>query len=85
MTWHLTGHSKAGGDVLLYASRYDDVPVIINISGRFHMKKGIEERFGSDIFDRLEREGQVEVPRKLPNREMSSFMLTKKVRLRRVR
>ena len=66
--------------MLLYASRYDDVPLVINVSGRFHMERGIKERFGSDIFDRLERDGQVEVPRKLPNRQMTTFMLTKKVR-----
>lgn len=29
------GHSKGGNDVLLYTSKYDDVPYVVNISGRW--------------------------------------------------
>eukprot|EP00976_Prorocentrum_cordatum_P008826 176044-Prorocentrum_minimum.AAC.2 len=51
------GHSKAGGVVLLYGSQYQDVDVIINVSGRYHMKRGIEERFGPENMNKIEAEG----------------------------
>lgn len=35
------GHSKGGNAVLLYASKYKDVPNIVNISGRFDLRRGI--------------------------------------------
>lgn len=37
------GHSKGGNCVVLYASKYHDVPNVINLSGRFDLKKGMEE------------------------------------------
>lgn len=36
----VAGHSKGGNCVVLYASRYHDVPCVINISGRFALEKG---------------------------------------------
>lgn len=36
----LIGHSKGGNAVLLYASKYQDVPNIVNISGRFDLRRG---------------------------------------------
>ena len=36
----LVGHSKAGSGVVLYAAKYDDVPRVVNVSGRFEMKSG---------------------------------------------
>ncbi|AQK88047.1 alpha/beta-Hydrolases superfamily protein [Zea mays] len=35
----LIGHSKGGNAVLLYASKYHDVPAIVNISGRFALER----------------------------------------------
>lgn len=55
----LLGHSKGGINVLLYASRYDDIPLIVDLSGRFKVRDGVLQRFGSDIFERLAREGAV--------------------------
>lgn len=36
----LVGHSKAGSGVVLYAAKYDDVPRVVNVSGRFEMTRG---------------------------------------------
>lgn len=54
-----SGHSKSGNNVLLYAAKYDNIPLVVNIAGRFDMERGIAERFGKDIFDILKKEGQV--------------------------
>jgi uncharacterized protein len=45
--------------VLLYAAQYDDVPNVVNIAGRFDMTRGIRERFGNDIVDRVARDKAV--------------------------
>eukprot|EP00919_Chromeraceae_sp_WS-2016_P071490 GHVR01169287.1.p1 GENE.GHVR01169287.1~~GHVR01169287.1.p1 ORF type:complete len:266 (+),score=56.48 GHVR01169287.1:26-823(+) len=45
----ILGHSRGGNNVLLHAVRFDDVPDIINLAGRFYMKTGVEERFGSQL------------------------------------
>ena len=37
----VAGHSKGGNCVVLYASKYHDVPCVINISGRFALEKGL--------------------------------------------
>ncbi|KAK9830936.1 hypothetical protein WJX81_007966 [Elliptochloris bilobata] len=55
----LLGHSKSGSGVVLYAAKYDDVPRVVNVSGRFVMARGVKERFGSKVLERLEREGSV--------------------------
>eukprot|EP00238_Polyblepharides_amylifera_P004161 CAMPEP_0196594916 /NCGR_PEP_ID=MMETSP1081-20130531/79650_1 /TAXON_ID=36882 /ORGANISM="Pyramimonas amylifera, Strain CCMP720" /LENGTH=233 /DNA_ID=CAMNT_0041919317 /DNA_START=272 /DNA_END=970 /DNA_ORIENTATION=- len=54
------GHSKAGNAVLLYGAKYGDVPVVVNVSGRFNMRRGIEERFGVKGMATLESEGWLE-------------------------
>ncbi|KAK9814056.1 hypothetical protein WJX72_000039 [[Myrmecia] bisecta] len=54
------GHSKGGSAVLLYAAKYDDIPRVVNVAGRFDCRRGFTERFGDDILERLEEEGQVE-------------------------
>lgn len=28
--------------MLLYAAQHDDVPLVVNVAGRFHMKEGIK-------------------------------------------
>ncbi|KAJ3689804.1 hypothetical protein LUZ61_018968 [Rhynchospora tenuis] len=50
----IVGHSKGGNVVLLYASKYDDVKMVINASARFNLQRGIKERLGEGFFDRLE-------------------------------
>lgn len=50
-----TGHSKGGDDVIIYAGTYDDIPLVINVAGRFWMADGLRQRFGDDIFDRVQQ------------------------------
>ena len=53
----LIGHSRAGTTVLLYALYYDDIPIIVNIAGRYRLEQGIYERFSKQQFDEIERNG----------------------------
>jgi len=66
------GHSKASGVVLLYGSQYQDVGVIINVSGRYHMKRGIDERFGPENMKKIEEEGFI-----LQNDRLGEYKVTK--------
>lgn len=47
--------------VVLYASIYGDVPVVVNLSGRFYLEKGVEERLGQEFMDRINKEGYIDV------------------------
>ncbi|KAJ8750476.1 hypothetical protein K2173_015620 [Erythroxylum novogranatense] len=55
------GHSKGGNVVLLYTSKYNDVHNVVNISGRFNLKRGIEGRLGKDFLKRIKQEGYIDV------------------------
>ncbi|EFJ10240.1 hypothetical protein SELMODRAFT_447411 [Selaginella moellendorffii] len=57
----IIGHSKGGNAVLLYSSKYGDVPLVVNCSGRGLLKRGLKSRLGSDFMERLDREGFVTV------------------------
>ncbi|KAJ0973643.1 hypothetical protein J5N97_015608 [Dioscorea zingiberensis] len=57
----IAGHSKGGNVVLLYASIYHDIPRVINISGRFNLKRGIEDRLGKDYMQRIKEDGFIDV------------------------
>ncbi|KAJ0089805.1 hypothetical protein Patl1_13483 [Pistacia atlantica] len=57
----ILGHSKGGGVVLLYASKYHDIHNVVNLSGRYEMRGGIEERLGKDIMERIEQDGFIDV------------------------
>ncbi|CAL4909327.1 unnamed protein product [Urochloa decumbens] len=57
----LIGHSKGGNAVLLYASKYHDVPVIVNISGRFALERGIDGRLGRNFMQRINKDGYIDV------------------------
>ncbi|KAG6772596.1 hypothetical protein POTOM_024013 [Populus tomentosa] len=68
--WHLNIHSMAsliqdyiagGNVVLLYASKYNDVHTVVNISGRFNLEKGMEGRLGKDFLLRLKQHGHIDV------------------------
>jgi pimeloyl-ACP methyl ester carboxylesterase len=47
--------------VLLYASKYHDIPNVINLSGRYDLKKGIGERLGEDFLERIKQQGYIDV------------------------
>lgn len=52
----------AGGNVaLLYASRFNDVSKVVNISGRFNLERGIEGRLGKDFLQRIKQNGFIDV------------------------
>lgn len=55
------GHSKGGNVVLLYASKYNDVHTVVNISGRFNLKRGIKGRLGKDFLQRIKQNGFIDV------------------------
>ncbi|KAL5768600.1 hypothetical protein ACOSQ2_015383 [Xanthoceras sorbifolium] len=57
----ILGHSKGGGVVLLYASKYHDVRTVVNVSGRYDMKVGIGERLGEDFMERIKQDGFIDV------------------------
>jgi len=50
--------------MVLYASIYNDVPMVVNLSGRFNLEKGIEERLGNEFMDRINKEGYIDVTNK---------------------
>jgi hypothetical protein len=50
--------------MVLYASIYNDVPMVVNLSGRFNLEKGIEERLGKEFMDRINKEGYIDVTNK---------------------
>ncbi|KAG6538553.1 hypothetical protein ZIOFF_003677 [Zingiber officinale] len=56
-----------GNAVLLYASVYHDVHIVINISGRFALERGIEGRLGKDFMQRIEKDGFIDVKDKTGN------------------
>ncbi|KAK8931174.1 hypothetical protein KSP39_PZI016186 [Platanthera zijinensis] len=57
----ITGHSKGGNVVLLYASTHNGVPLVINLSGRFALKRGIDGRLGKDFVERIKKDGFIDV------------------------
>lgn len=57
----IVGHSKGGDVVLLYASTYDDVKMVLNLSGRFDLRVGVKERFGEELLQNIEKDGFIDV------------------------
>jgi hypothetical protein len=74
----LTGHSKAGCDVILYAAKYGDIPLIINVAGRFDMRLGITERFGEDVFAKVKLQAMTAQAQR-DDQVILSFQLTQQV------
>ncbi|MCI03743.1 hypothetical protein A2U01_0024784, partial [Trifolium medium] len=50
-----------GDVVLLYASKYHDIKTVVNLSGRYDLKAGIEERLGKDYLVRIKKDGFIDV------------------------
>ncbi|KAL9339166.1 hypothetical protein Peur_068181 [Populus x canadensis] len=57
----ILGHSKGGDVVLLYASKYQDITTVFNVSGRYDLKRGIEERIGKDFMEKIKQDGFINV------------------------
>ncbi|KAE8700330.1 translation machinery-associated protein 22 [Hibiscus syriacus] len=60
----IVGHSKGGDVVLVYASKYDDIHTVVNVSGRYDLKKGVEERFGKGSMDKIKDDGYIDIKNK---------------------
>ncbi|XP_059633117.1 uncharacterized protein LOC132275931 isoform X2 [Cornus florida] len=58
----ILGHSKGGNVVLLYASKYHDVRTVVNVSGRYNLKEGVEDRLlCKDFIERIKKDGFIDV------------------------
>ncbi|KAJ4797232.1 Alpha/beta-Hydrolases superfamily protein [Rhynchospora pubera] len=57
----IVGHSKGGNVVLIYACTYDDVKMVLNLSGRFDLINGVKERFGEELLQKMERDGFIDM------------------------
>ncbi|CAI0627954.1 unnamed protein product [Linum tenue] len=57
----ILGHSKGGNVVLLYASKFHDIRNVVNVSGRYDLTRGIEERLGKDFLESIKKEGFIDV------------------------
>ena len=55
----ICGHSKGAVDVLLYASTYNDVPLIVNLSARYDHTQTPSERFKSEQLEELQKKGKI--------------------------
>jgi alpha/beta superfamily hydrolase len=73
----IVGHSKGGNVVLLYGAAFDDVPLIVNVCGRFDLTRGIVERYGEETIEKLQKLGQVEMEVRTDGGSKVKFMLTK--------
>jgi hypothetical protein len=52
----------AGGCVvLLYASKYHDIYMVVNVSGRYYLAEGIEDHLGKGFMQRIKEDGFIDV------------------------
>jgi hypothetical protein len=75
-----SGHSKGGDDVILYAKLHGDIPLVINVAGRFDLTEGIEQRFGAEIFTRVLHDQPVMLPAQRDDGKTWTWQLTAEVR-----
>ncbi|CAK8564035.1 unnamed protein product [Lathyrus sativus] len=60
----IIGHSKGASAVLLYASKYHDIKTVVNLSGRYDLKAGLENILGKNFMERIRKEGFIELKTK---------------------
>ncbi|KAD2028397.1 hypothetical protein E3N88_41993 [Mikania micrantha] len=60
----ILGHSKGGNVVILYASLHHDIHTVVNMSGRYKMDRGVEERLGKDFLERAKKDGFIDIASK---------------------
>ncbi|KAI3775588.1 hypothetical protein L1987_50167 [Smallanthus sonchifolius] len=60
----ILGHSKGGNVVVLHASLHHDIRTVVNVSGRYKMDRGIEERLGKDYLERAKIDGFIDIKSK---------------------
>lgn len=54
--------------VLLYASKYRDIKTVVNLSGRYDFKQGLEQFLGKKFMERIRKEGFIQWKTKSGNR-----------------
>lgn len=55
---YLLEHFFSGGNiVLLYASKYHDIDTVVNVSGRYFLHRGIDERFTANFMESIKKNG----------------------------
>ncbi|CAA2959584.1 Hypothetical predicted protein [Olea europaea subsp. europaea] len=57
----IIGHSIGGNAVLLYASKCNDIKTVVNIAGRYNLRRGIEGRLGKNFREKIEQNGFIDV------------------------
>ncbi|XP_014507419.1 uncharacterized protein LOC106767107 isoform X1 [Vigna radiata var. radiata] len=57
----IVGHSKGANAAILYASKYNDVKTIVNLSGTHDLKVGLLSRYGKEFLERIRKEGFIEL------------------------
>nr|GEX99030.1 alpha/beta hydrolases superfamily protein [Tanacetum cinerariifolium] len=67
----IIGYNKGGNVVLFYALRFKDVKIVVNISSRFDLKRGIEGRLGKDYLKGMKQYGFIDVA----NRKGAAYQL----------
>ncbi|WOG94237.1 hypothetical protein DCAR_0313530 [Daucus carota subsp. sativus] len=60
----IVGHSKGGDVVLLYASKYHDINRVVNVSGRYNLERGNEDRLGKDFLQVIQKDGFIDIKNK---------------------
>uniref|UniRef100_A0A7N0U7U1 Serine aminopeptidase S33 domain-containing protein n=1 Tax=Kalanchoe fedtschenkoi TaxID=63787 RepID=A0A7N0U7U1_KALFE len=60
----IVGHSQGGCDALRYASKYNHVRTVVNISGWINLAKVVEAMFGKAVFEEIRQKGFVDVKNK---------------------
>lgn len=53
--------------MLLYASKYRDMRIVVSVSGRYDLRSGIEMRLGVDFMERIKVDGFIDVKNKKGN------------------
>ncbi|KAK8503131.1 hypothetical protein V6N11_066403 [Hibiscus sabdariffa] len=56
----ILGHSKGASLVLLYASKYQDIGIIVNVSGRYDLLRGIAVGLGADFMEK-NKDGYIDI------------------------
>jgi hypothetical protein len=51
--------------------------MVVNLSGRFDLKKGIEERLGKEFMDRINKEGYIDATNKSGKETCLTFYIFK--------
>lgn len=59
--------------MLLYASKYHDIGGIVNLSGRYKLDRGIEERLGKEFLEKIKKDGYIDVKNRAGNVAYSLF------------